>query len=935
MNKKLTTTLLLMTTIGSLHLNAYSVILNEYNAVAPDKQLKNNGYDTHFGDVNGNGGDWIELAVTEDFLDLRGATLKIERSKGVPLFSGVFPDLTKLAYLRKGTIITISNEPTDLSYNPLDDSNPDWNININVNDLVNKSGSFDISDLTMDIWIEAIDKSILMPHSGEIVKGWGIDDEEVFKLKKEPSALIQPDDSAYGDDASGKQIISTFGAPNQWIDSNDQQHTQDFSQLRDINSSVNKMVLLNEYDAVGSNNYLKDNGYDTKFGRIEGNGGNWLEIVILRDNLDLRGSELKIKRGNNEIYRATLPNITALSSLRSGTILTISDTEPTDLSYNPFDPCNDDWNININSNDLNTIEGEFKIDETENNISLKSGSGDIIIMPESGEGITTNNIDSTEVFKLKANPSSSIEPTDTSYYGDDNNQQALSTFGTPNHWKDANGNLVEQNLTSIRLIALEKNFRAKGHSLLLNEYNAVASDKYLKSDGSDNYFGTVAGNGGIWAEFVVTSDYTNLQNAKIQIKENCSEIFTGKIPELLSLAYLRKGTIVTISEEPTDMSYHPFKPTGNDWKLNININDLTDTTGSFKTNDNNISISIMSADNTKTLLAPSGEGVWKSVVDNTEVYKLKAEPTAETTPFDFHYGDDFNNQSISTFSSPNQWCESSLLKTQQFSIRNNKDLAEIGGIALSEIAGLEELRDAESILYINANDSLWITDDDSHQVFEMDYTTKTIKSIIKDTDLGNFASDIGECRHDSDGEYIGACDIESVAYDSANDTFYILTGMAPGTPAIFKLTRNSTSDPFALSDYKKLNGIEYPAAIFIDGNFIVAQLKSLYTYDFNSNAITSSTPLYTTPTGKIVGLAYDGTYLWVTTSNFELMKVDWATKETLNIYSMGDNGVYDPRGIEVIDGKLHILEGINHSGGDVNAPIGHVLKNAIHIYQKP
>jgi len=271
-----------------------------------------------------------------------------------------------------------------------------------------------------------------------------------------------------------------------------------------------------------------------------------------------------------------------------------------------------------------------------------------------------------------------------------------------------------------------------------------------------------------------------------------------------------------------------------------------------------------------------------------------------------------------------------LLKTQQFTIRENKDLVEIGGIALSKIPGLEELRDTESILYVGVNNSLWVTDDDLHRVFEIDYTTKAIKSQISDEDLGSFAPDVGACV---DG--VGACDVESVAYNPVDDTFYILTGEAPGTPAVFKLTRDDTSEPFTLTDYKILTNGEFPAAIFINGDFIVAQNKSLYVYDFNSNRVTSSTPLYTTPTGKIVGLAYDGTYLWVTTSNFELIKVDWATKNNLAIYYMRDNGVYDPRGVEIIDGKLHVLEGINSAGGDVVAPIGHVLKNAIHIYQKP
>jgi len=79
----------------------------------------------------------------------------------------------------------------------------------------------------------------------------------------------------------------------------------------------------------------------------------------------------------------------------------------------------------------------------------------------------------------------------------------LSTFGSGNRWRDGSGAIVEQNLTAVRLITLEKDFKAKGDSLLLNEYNGVGYDRYLKDSGSDSYFGTVAGNGGSWLELVV------------------------------------------------------------------------------------------------------------------------------------------------------------------------------------------------------------------------------------------------------------------------------------------------------------------------------------------------------------------------------------------------------------------------------------------------
>jgi len=916
-------------------IHADALLLNEYNAVASDQQLKNNGYDTYFGDINGNGGSWIELVVTEDYLDIRGAMLDIKKSGGVHVLSATFPDNLEFAYLRKGTILTISNEPTDLSYSPLNGN--DWTINLNANDLTNIDGVFEISDRTMDISIVSVEDSFLMRHSGEVIKGWGIDYQEVFKLKKEPSSSIEPTDPAYGDDYPHKQIISTFGSPNQWIDVNDTTNIQDFSNLRDmtLENSINKMVLLNEYNAVASNKKLKRHGRDTFFGKIKGNGGSWLELVILKDKTDLRKSILKIS-DSNSTYRGSLPNIDILSKVRSGTLLTISE-EPTDLSYNPFDACNTDWTLNINKNDLTTIEGSFFTSYDNLLVSMVSGSGDITIMPNSGEAVTSSHIGKREIFKLKKDPSTSIDPTDSTY-GDDFNKRARSTFGSPNHWKKRRREkLTTQNFDDLRVVALKENFRRHKSSLLLNEYSAVAPNKYLKDNGDDTYFGTVMGNGGSWLEMVVTRDYLNLQEAKIKVKENCVDTFSANLPTLLPLAYLRKGTVITISNEPTDMTYSPFAPHSEDWKMNININDLTNRVGDFNISSNDIIVSIEDKNSTKFLLSQSGEGVWGNHnIDDEEVYKLKGEPNLTVTPYSINYGDDNNTEALSSYFNANRWYSGGTLPTtQKFTLREDLDLNETGGIVLSNIVGLEELRDAESLQYVPVNNSLWITDDDSHHIYEMDLTTHEIKTLFDDIDLGTFTN--GDIQ-DHCANHLGACDIESVAYNENSDTLYIFTGKAPGDPVIFKLTRPDTNSTFALTAYNKLNGIEYPATTFIDNDFIVASVKSLYTYNFDTNQ-TGSIPLYTTPKGKIVGLAYDenSDILWVTTSNFELIKVNWSTKETEAVYKMRDNGVYDPRGIELINNKLYILEGINNKAkaDEAIAPIGHPLKNAIHIYQLP
>ena len=908
---------------------ANAIILNEYNAVAPTEQLLNDGYDTYFGDIDGNGGNWVEFVITEDFLDLRGATLDIKRSDGIHLFTATFPKNTQLAYLRKGTILTVSEEPTDLSYNPTDANNPDWTININYNDLENIDGIFDISHRTMDISIRSVTGKTLLKNSGEVVVGWGVNDQEVFKLKKNPSADIEPDDEAYGDD-NGKQIISTFGSPNQWIDDSNNIMHQDFTALRNITSSVHKIVILNEYNGVDENSTLRDGGYDSTLGRIVGNGGDWLELVVLEDRTDLRGAELKIVN-QNQTFRAKFPAISQLSEVRSGTIVTISSSRPTDLSYDPFNHYNPDWNININIDDLNILEGNFDTNDRNMIVSMVSGSGGVKIMPDSGEGIAGGDVDSNEVFKLKENPSFEILPTSRTY-GDDNNSQALSTFGEENIWKIGES-IIKQDFTSLRTIAKKNNFYSQEASLVLNEYNGVASDKYLKDDGSDDYYGRVLGNGGSWIELIVTKNYTNLQNAIITIDENSTKVFSGRIPPLTQLAFLRKGTMITISNEPTDMSYSPFVYGSDDWKLNININDLLDKNGTFKINSNNIGISITDANGSRVLLSYSGEGAWSrsAVVDNQEVYKLKTEPNSTISPFNDNYGDDLDGKAISTFGEPNRWVENGVEKKQYLVLRKNKDLTEIGSIITSNIDSID-LRDGESLLYIPRNNSLWITDDSSHKVWEMDFTTHEIKSVITTEELGTFAPDVGVCGYEY---HKGLCDIESIAYDEANDTLYIFGGKSSSTPAIFKLTRASINDKFTPVAYVKLDDdVEYPATIFVGNKHLVTQGKNIYEYDFEQNKIISDS-LYRTPSGSIVGLAYSNNIMWITTSKFELLKVDWTTKELLGRYQMNDNGVYDPRGVEIIGDKLYILDGVNESGDEVTAPTGHVLKGAIHVYQAP
>ena len=186
-----------------------------------------------------------------------------------------------------------------------------------------------------------------------------------------------------------------------------------------ISASAAEMIV-NEYNCVGSAKYLDGETYSetgtngvlevdrylatidpANFdGRVQGNAGNWIELVIVEDHLDIRGWKLKWASAGNTNTNGTdywygdggieqgiitfSTTRTELSDLRAGTILTI--TEPneigvdtddygysdknftgylpedewrydffiqlnTDLSWDPYhqNPNDQDWWINISS----------------------------------------------------------------------------------------------------------------------------------------------------------------------------------------------------------------------------------------------------------------------------------------------------------------------------------------------------------------------------------------------------------------------------------------------------------------------------------------------------------------------------------------------------------------------------------------------------------
>ena len=95
-----------------------------------------------------------------------------------------------------------------------------------------------------------------------------------------------------------------------------------------------KDLLINEYNSVSGSDYLggvNANKVDSVFGRLQGNGQNWLEFVVVQDHLDLRGYKvdwfydqnfLGQKTGTGEMIFSQDP---LWSNVRQGTVITVTE----------------------------------------------------------------------------------------------------------------------------------------------------------------------------------------------------------------------------------------------------------------------------------------------------------------------------------------------------------------------------------------------------------------------------------------------------------------------------------------------------------------------------------------------------------------------------------------------------------------------------------
>jgi hypothetical protein len=219
-------------------------------------------------------------------------------------------------------------------------------------------------------------------------------------------------------------------------------------------------ILVNEFNGVAAAQFLNGGDAtadvdgeptaDTYFGRIQGNGGDWLELVVIQDHLDLRGASLSIDEGNapnrtNTVLTFTLNSL--WSDLRSGTIITVAEDLVDDPTY---DPLGGDWWIHVQASDTSSgafiTASNFSVSNDDTQIAIRDSLLNVLFGP-AGEGVQpVSAINNREVWKLEADPSDSITP--VSFYNDGSS----SSFGSPNRWS---GGQFVQDFSALRAVVPE------------------------------------------------------------------------------------------------------------------------------------------------------------------------------------------------------------------------------------------------------------------------------------------------------------------------------------------------------------------------------------------------------------------------------------------------------------------------------------------------
>jgi len=233
---------------------------------------------------------------------------------------------------------------------------------------------------------------------------------------------------------------------------------------------------------------------------------------------------------------------------------------------------------------------------------------------------------------------------------------------------------------------------------------------------------------------------------------------------------------------------------------------------------------------------------------------------------------------------------------------------------------------------VAGTDSLWLAEDNGKAVWEINPYTGALKSSIHDatwqatkqydvnTDSGTGAS-AGSLRDP---------DIESMAYDKANDILYVFSGKCCTSsvkPTVYRLKRGA-DHTFHPDSYQPLAaGSDFTASAWNvqDGKVYVGVSADVRTFDYKTN--TPGSIFHVTGVSGIFGMSFsdDGNDLYVAAKGPKLLRANWTTKTLMTGWSLNLSsfGVKDSRAVELINDQFYVFDG--YDGRATNDPLRYAV----------
>ncbi len=236
------------------------------------------------------------------------------------------------------------------------------------------------------------------------------------------------------------------------------------------------------------------------------------------------------------------------------------------------------------------------------------------------------------------------------------------------------------------------------------------------------------------------------------------------------------------------------------------------------------------------------------------------------------------------------------------------------------------IRDTETIVYVPEDDNLWIGDDHSQAVFELDRRTGHYRSRVTAGQIVEAFPQVGRCD-DGDLDPRTQCsytgEIEGVAYDPVSRTLFVFNTVnmpqrdpPVDKPALFRLRKKHGRGRFLLVDWRELPaGWKFGPAVAIEGKLYLAIGREVVEYDVERNRFVdiddqgNLLPLVTSTEGQIVGMAFDSRSLWLLTGREKLVRVDWEAKAVMESYDVAVFGISKAKGLGFGAGELFVVDG--------------------------